>query len=102
MSFKIAFIGAGSIGFTRGLLRDLLAVPEFNNIEIAFTDINPDNLDMVTQLCQRDIDENGLNNIRIHATTDRREAVKDARYIFVVVRIGGLEAFQLDVDIPLQ
>ena len=25
MSFKVAFIGAGSIGFTRGLLRDLLA-----------------------------------------------------------------------------
>ena len=26
--FKVAFIGAGSIGFTRGLLSDLLAVPE--------------------------------------------------------------------------
>ena len=101
MSFKIAFIGAGSIGFTRGLLRDLLAVPEFNNIDIAFTDINEQNLDMVTQLCQRDIDENGLN-IKIHSTLDRREAFKDAKYIFSVVRIGGLEAFQTDVDIPLK
>ncbi|MBS4178218.1 alpha-glucosidase/alpha-galactosidase [Lederbergia citrea] len=101
MSFKIAFIGAGSIGFTRGLLRDLLAVPEFNNIEVAFTDINERNLDMVTQLCQRDIDENGLN-IKIHSTVDRREAFKDAKYIFSVVRIGGLEAFQTDVDIPLK
>jgi alpha-galactosidase len=101
MSFKIAFIGAGSIGFTRGLLRDLLSVPEFRNIEVAFTDINPHNLEMVKQLCQRDIDENGLD-IKITSTTDRREAVKDARYVFVVVRIGGLEAFQLDVDIPLK
>lgn len=49
MSFKVAFIGAGSIGFTRGLLRDLLTVPEFNNIEIAFCDINQHNLDMVTE-----------------------------------------------------
>ena len=49
MSFKIAFIGAGSIGFTRGLLRDLLAVPEFNHLEVAFNDINAHNLDMVTQ-----------------------------------------------------
>ncbi|MBO1510279.1 alpha-glucosidase/alpha-galactosidase [Metabacillus bambusae] len=101
MSFKIAFIGAGSIGFTRGLLRDLLAVSEFNQIEVAFTDINSQNLDMVTQLCQRDIDENGLD-IKIFSTTNRREALRDARYIFSVVRIGGLEAFQTDVDIPLK
>ncbi|WP_347836577.1 hypothetical protein [Gracilibacillus sp. JCM 18860] len=59
MTFKIAFIGAGSIGFTRGLLRDILSVPEFQKIEVTFTDINQKNLEMVTQLCQRDIDENG-------------------------------------------
>ena len=101
MSFKVAFIGAGSIGFTRGLLRDLLSVPEFHDIEVAFTDINERNLEMVTQLCQRDIDENGLQ-IKIKSTTDRREAFKDAKYIFSVVRIGGLEAFQTDIDIPLK
>jgi alpha-galactosidase len=101
MSFKIAFIGAGSIGFTRMLMRDLLAVPEFNDIQISFTDINESNLKMVTQLCQRDIDENGLD-IKIDATMDRREAVRDAKYVFVVVRIGGLEAFKTDIDIPLK
>ncbi len=101
MSFKVAFIGAGSIGFTRNLLRDLLSVPEFRDIEVAFTDINERNLEMVTRLCQRDIDANGLN-IKIQSTTDRREAVRDARYVFVVVRVGGLDAFQLDIDIPLK
>lgn len=101
MSFKVAFVGAGSIGFTRGLMRDLLAVSEFKDIQVAFTDINEHNLDMVTQLVQRDINENGLS-IEIQATTNRREALKDARYIFCVVRIGGLEAFQYDIDIPLK
>lgn len=101
MSFKIAFIGAGSIGFTRSLLRDLLAVPELQSIEVAFTDINQKNLEMVTQLCQRDINENGLN-ITIEATTERRAALKDAKYIFNVVRIGGLEAFKTDIEIPLK
>ncbi|WP_226526757.1 alpha-glucosidase/alpha-galactosidase [Metabacillus niabensis] len=101
MSFKISFIGAGSIGFTRGLLRDLLSVSEFQDIEVSFTDINPSNLQMVTELCQRDIDENGLD-IKIHATTNRKEALRGARYIFSVVRIGGLEAFGLDIDIPLK
>lgn len=101
MSFKIAFIGAGSIGFTRGLLRDILSVPEFSEIEIAFTDISQKNLDMVTRLCQRDIDENGLN-VKIHSTTERKEALRGAKYVINTVRIGGLEAFQTDIDIPLK
>lgn len=101
MTFKVTFIGAGSIGFTRGLLRDLLSVPEFRDIEVAFTDISQENLDMVTQLCQRDIDENGLT-IKIHSTTNRKEALIGARYIFNVVRIGGLTAFAKDIEIPLK
>lgn len=101
MSFKVAFIGAGSLGFTRGLMRDLLAVPEFKDIELAFTDLNQRNLDMVAKLCQRDLDASGFN-IKIQATTKRRDAVRDAKYVFCVVRVGGLEAFQTDVDIPLK
>ncbi|HIW31759.1 MAG TPA: alpha-glucosidase/alpha-galactosidase, partial [Candidatus Paenibacillus intestinavium] len=101
MSFKITFIGAGSIGFTRGLLRDLLSVPEFKDVQVSLMDINEHNLEMVTKLCQRDIDENGLS-IKIEATTDRRVALKDAKYVFCTVRVGGLEAFQTDIDIPLK
>lgn len=101
MGFKVAFIGAGSIGFTRRLLSDILTVPQFHDIEVSFTDINEDNLRMVTQLCQRDITANGLD-IKIHATLDRREAFKDAKYVVNCVRIGMLEAFATDVEIPLK
>lgn len=101
MSFKVAFIGAGSIGFTRRLLADLLAVPEFAGIELAFTDINARNLAMVTELCRRDIAANGLAT-RITPTTNRREALRGAKYVFCVVRIGGLEAFAHDIEIPLK
>jgi len=83
------------------LLRDLLAVKEFANIEVAFTDINEKNLEMVTALCQRDINENGLN-INIVATTDRKAALRDAKYVICTIRVGGLEAFATDVDIPLK
>jgi alpha-galactosidase len=101
MSFKITFIGAGSIGFTRRLLADLLAVPEFADVEFAFTDINARNLKMVTDLCRQDIAANGLTT-KITPTTNRRDALRGAKYIFTVVRIGGLEAFATDVDIPLK
>ena len=101
MGVKITFIGAGSIGFTRGLLADILSVPELQDSEIAFMDINPNNRDMVTQLCQRDIDSNGLN-VKIFPTLDRRAALKDAKYVITCCRIGMLEAFTKDVEIPLR
>lgn len=101
MAFKICFIGAGSVGFTRTLLSDVLTVPEFRNSEVAFTDINAHNLEMVTSLCQRDIRENGLD-ITIQSTTNRREALQGAKYVVICVRVGGLDAFALDVDVPLR
>ena len=101
MAFKLTIIGAGSLTFARTLFTDIMTVPELRGIEVAFTDINPDNLDMVTRLCQRDLDANGIPT-KIIATTDRREALKGARYIVNCVRIGGLPAFETDIDIPLK
>ena len=60
MGIKIAMIGAGSIGFTRRLVRDILAVPELQDTTFAFMDISERNLNMVAQLCQRDIECNQL------------------------------------------
>jgi alpha-galactosidase len=101
MSIKVAMIGAGSIGFTRRLMHDLLAVPELADTNFALMDISQSNLDMVSQLCQRDIAANHLP-ARITATTDQREAISGADYVICTVRQGGLAAFQLDVDIPLK
>ncbi|WP_099204381.1 alpha-glucosidase/alpha-galactosidase [Scatolibacter rhodanostii] len=101
MSFKLAIIGAGSLVFARTLFTDIMSVPEFRNIEIAFTDINQDNLDKVTHLCQRDLEANGIKT-KIQSTLDRREAFKDAKYIINCVRIGVLEGFETDVEIPLK
>ena len=99
---KISFIGAGSVGFTRTLLTDIMSVPELRgSVEISFMDINQQNLDMVTQLCQRDLDENGVNT-KIFATLDRRAALKDAKYVICCARIGCLEGFVTDVEIPLK
>ena len=40
MSKKIAFIGAGSFGFTRKLVRDILRFPGFRDASIALMDID--------------------------------------------------------------
>ncbi|MCY3945633.1 MAG: alpha-glucosidase/alpha-galactosidase [Anaerolineaceae bacterium] len=101
MPLKVAMIGAGSIGFTRRLMGDLLAVPEFRDTQFAFMDIDARNLSMITQLAERDIAANGLP-AQIRATTDRREAIADADYVICTIRQGGLEAFAQDIEIPLR
>lgn len=101
MAIKVAFIGAGSIGFTRTLFRDLLSVAEFRDTTFSFTDINQRNLDMVTFICEKDIKANNFP-ARIVSTTNRRKALEGADYVINCTRIGGLEGFQLDIDIPLK
>jgi len=101
MAIKVAFIGAGSVGFTRKLVRDILTVPELQDTTFALHDISKRNLDMVAKLCRKDIDSNNLP-AKLTATIDRRKALADADYVINCVRIGGLEAFKLDIDIPLK
>ena len=100
-SFKVAFIGAGSIGFTRKLVGDILTVPEFAGIDLAFMDISEQNLSMVERLVRRDLEANGLDGVRLTGTLDQREAVSGARYVFCTARIGGLPAFATDIEVPL-
>ncbi len=101
MAIKIVFIGAGSLGFTRTLVHDILTVPELRDSEIVLHDINKRNLGMITQILKRDIKANELPT-KITSTLNRREAVTDADYVVNSARIGGIEGFQSDVDIPLK
>ena len=101
MPIKVAVIGAGSVTFSRRLIQDILSVPELADAELALMDINQQYLDLVALLVLRDIEANHLPT-RVHSTLDRRAAISGADYVINATRIGGLEAFALDVDIPLK
>ena len=94
-------IGAGSVGFTRRLLMDVLAVPELQDAEFRLMDISRENMEMVTNLCRKMIEDNRLP-AKVLGTTDRREALRGVDYVFSTVRVGGLEAFAQDIEIPLK
>lgn len=100
-TFKICIIGAGSMGFTKKLCSDILKVPEFEDIEIALHDINQRNLDMIARIIRQVVESNGLRT-RVTATTDRLVALEGARYVMCCARIGGLEAYAHDIEIPLK
>ena len=101
MAVTVAFIGAGSLGFTRRLVADLLSVPELADTRFVLHDIDPVGLSMVAELCRREIELSGLK-AQVVSEGDRRTALKDADYVVNCARIGGLEAFALDIEIPLR
>jgi alpha-galactosidase len=53
---KITFIGAGSLGFTRGLVRDLLTFPLLRDATLSLMDIDPERLEFAQKAVQRIVD----------------------------------------------
>ena len=98
---KIAMIGAGSIIFTKTLVHDILATPALAGSEIRLMSRTWPKLERMQTFVQRMIDENGAD-ATVWATLDRREALSDADYVIVMIQVGGTDAFQTDIDVPLR
>ena len=87
---KIAFIGAGSFGFTRTLVKDILSFPAFADAEIALMDIDAKRLSYIEKACKR-IVEAGNYAAKVTATMDRAEALKDADGVLITILAGGVK-----------
>ena len=99
MSKKIAFIGAGSFGFTRALVRDLLTFPAFSDATIALMDINPERLDYIKRAVDRIVAE-GKYPAKVIATLDRKEALMGADGVVTTILHGEVDVWQHDILIP--
>jgi alpha-galactosidase len=96
---KIAFIGAGSLEFTRSLVRDILTFPLLQDATICLMDINPERLDWSRQMVERII-QMGKYPARVEATGDRAEALKNAKVVIVTILAGGTDVWRHDIEIP--
>ena len=96
---KIVFIGAGSFGFTRGLVKDVLTFPLLEDAELALVDINRERLNFARRACQKIVDQ-GNYPAKITATMDRREALKGADAVLVTILCGSTNVWQHDILIP--
>ena len=98
---KIAMIEAGSIVFGKTLLNDMLGTPALQGATFALMSPTETKLRRMESFAQRMVRENGLP-ATIYATTDRRDALRDADYVICMIQIGGLDAFHYDYTIPLK
>lgn len=96
---RIAFIGAGSVVFTRNLLGDILDFGELRGVEIALHDIDADRLETaeaIARLTARELDAAP----HISAHLDRRAALEGCDFVVNMVQVGGHEATLRDFEIP--
>lgn len=99
MAKKIAFIGAGSFGFTRGLVRDILTFDAFKDATIALMDIDDERL-AFTKTAVEKIVAAGKYPAKVVATKDRVEAIKGADGVVITILQGGPQVFRTDIEIP--
>jgi alpha-galactosidase len=97
---KVAFIGAGSIEFTRNVITDLCSYPELDgDLALALHDISAERLAHAAALARQIAAQSG-SGATVSASADRREALEGSRYVINEVQVGGYPATLRDFDIP--
>jgi len=96
---RIAFIGAGSLGFTRGLVRDILTFDLLKDSTLVLMDVDRERLNFARKAVQSIIDR-GHYPAKVVATMDRAEAVKKADAVMVTILAGGTNVWRHDIEIP--
>ena len=97
---KVAFIGAGSVEFTRNVVTDLCGYPELaGGLDLALHDVNAERLAHAQTLATRIVAQTG-SGATVTASADRRPVLDGARYVINEIQVGGYDATRLDFDIP--
>ncbi len=99
---KIVLIGAGSTNFGLGTISDIFKSKSLEGSKIVLHDINTKTLIKTAEIANKY--KNKLNvNFEISATTNRKEALKDANFCIISIEIGKrFELWDQDWKLPLQ
>ena len=96
---KFTFIGAGSLDFTKDLVRDILTFEAFRDAELMLMDIDPKRLEYAVKGVQKIVDA-GKYPAVVKGTQGRKEALKDADGVLITILQGGVEVWRHDIEIP--
>ena len=96
---KIAIIGAGGYVFPLRLAGDILSFPELRASTLSLMDIDLARAER-TAGAVRELIQHYRFPTKVETTTNRRQALDGANYVIVTFQVGGLDAYQIDVEIP--
>lgn len=95
----IAFVGAGSVVFTRDLLFDILGEPALAAAELRLHDIDPGRLDTAERMAHRVASQLGAAPT-VTAHRELAPALTGADFVINAVNVGGHAATLTDFDVP--
>ena len=98
---RVALIGAGSIVFTKQFLNDMFNTPCMKGSTYVLMGPTMWKLNKMKEYADQIIEKNNID-AHIECTTDRREALKEADFVILTFQIGGVDAYQYDIDIPMK
>ncbi|TKZ21460.1 alpha-glucosidase, partial [Brachyspira catarrhinii] len=84
---KFVLVGAGSAQFGCDMLGDIFSTKSLEGSHITLLDINPNALKKVYDYVKGFIETNKLN-FTVDATTERKEAFKNADFIISSIEVG--------------
>lgn len=90
---KITLIGAGSTGFAKPFLADIMSRPALAASTVSLMDVDERRL-AVTEALARKMTRQLKAPTRIEASTDRRRALDGADYVVSVVLLHGIEPYE--------
>ncbi|MDD2431567.1 MAG: alpha-glucosidase/alpha-galactosidase [Firmicutes bacterium] len=96
---KVALMGAGSVVFAKQLTWDILAHPELKDSIISLHDNEPDRLDTAEKVTRQLVEKMG-GHARVEASLNRKQSLKDADYVIVMVQVGMFPSTKIDFEIP--
>lgn len=96
---KITFIGAGSLGFTNELVRDILTFPLLEGATISLMDIDAERLEWAKKGVEKLIVA-GNHPAKVEATLNRTEALQGADVVLTTILAGSTEVWRHDIEIP--
>ncbi|MFN2110575.1 MAG: alpha-glucosidase/alpha-galactosidase [Anaerolineae bacterium] len=91
-SVKVTIIGAGSVVFSLGLVKDLCLTEGLKGSMVHFMDINEERLDVVYRLAQRYAEDLGAD-LKFARTLDRAESLQDTDFVINTATITHNEYF---------
>ena len=96
---KITFIGAGSLGFTKRLVIDILSHTALRHSKLILMDVDRIRLNLAMKSVERIIKE-GKFPTKVEATMDRKKALKGANYVVTTILAGNVNVFKPEIEIP--
>jgi alpha-galactosidase len=98
---KIVIIGAGSLEFSSRLTADCLSYPALAGAHFALVDTDAERLSYAGRIFDRIVEAGGYEaSCSLHSQVT--EALPGAQFVIVSILVGGYEAIEAEIDIPMK